>query len=398
MLDRSASGGHDGQVPGAGRPITDLVLSDAERHALDELAADARRPSLALRARIILDSAQGRANCHVADRLGVTPGTVGKWRRRFVRMGLAGLDDGSRNGRPRLVDRARLEETMARSGAGRSDEDPPPRRVGTRALADQLGVSQSTAARAAREGLPYRRVVESSVPAPRRLAAPQPQLLSDRVYDVVRGWITSGELLPGMRVVEGEIARALGTSQTPAREAVRRLAQEGLVTHRPRLGNFVSEISQVEAREAREVRVLIETAAARRATGRLGAAELDRLHAHVERMSHAAVHRDIAGFREADLSFHRDVCGVSGNAMLLRVWGTLEPVLWNLQVVSSAMYSGDWELMARRHDELVDALAGTDPAESARLFSAHARGEGSATRPARSSDRARTPVTGSDRR
>src|SRR5438874_317808 len=86
----------------------------------------------------------------------------------------------------------------------------------------------------------------------RIVVASDPELLSDRVYEAIRGWILSGELAPGMRVVESEIARVLGTSQTPAREAVRRLAHEGLVTYRPRLGNFVTEISQVEAREARE--------------------------------------------------------------------------------------------------------------------------------------------------
>lgn len=365
------------RMPGAGRPIADLVLSEPERAALQGLVATGR-PSLAGRAEIILRCAQGLANYEVAEAVGVTPGTVGKWRRRFVKMGLAGLDDGLRNGRPRIVDRVRFAETF---GADSGDQ---PVRPPTRAIATSLGVSQSTASRLRHADLPPRRVVAASGRPAGAPASPAsaPQLLSERVYDVVRSWISSGELQSGTRVVESEIARVLGTSPTPAREAIRRLAQEGLVTHRPRLGNFVTEISQVEAREAREVRVLIESAAARRATGRLTAGEVARLRGHVGRMGDAARGRDIAAFREADLRFHREVCSLSGNSVLLRVWGSLEPVLWNLQVVSSAMYAGDWVVMAERHTDLIDALLGGDPAESVRLFSAHARGEGSATRPA----------------
>ncbi|WP_329001825.1 GntR family transcriptional regulator [Kribbella sp. NBC_00709] len=363
-------------MPDAGRPKSPLTLSAAERSALSQIAAAPRTAdAMRLRARIVLASAEGRSNKAVADLLEVTPGTVGKWRRRFLRMGMAGLDDGMRSGRPRMVDRVQLgAASMADSG----------HRTSTRELATTYGVSQSTVSRRRREEAQHYRSSALTVGA----AHPSPpisadtELLSDRVYDAIRGWILSGELAPGMRVVESEIARVLGTSQTPAREAVRRLAHEGLVTYRPRLGNFVTEISQVEAREAREVRVLLESAAARRATGHVPPEELDLLRIEMQRMTEAAEHHDIGAFREADLRFHRQVLATSGNSMLLRVWRTLEPALWSLQVVSNAMYAGDWGLMARRHLDLIEVLSGTDPEDSARLFAAHARGESSITRPA----------------
>ncbi|TWD75204.1 DNA-binding GntR family transcriptional regulator [Kribbella amoyensis] len=406
-------------MPDAGRPKSPLTLSAAERAALSHLAAgSATTPAMRLRSRIVLACAEGRSNKDVADALEVTAGTVGKWRRRFLRMGMAGLDDGMRSGRPRMVDRVRLGAVTAGSMAdtgqgggtgfqpvGRSattgaqpstnGADPEDlawaaevladRRLSTREVAAAYGVSQSTVVRRRREELRHQRAgsgiaLRSVQPAPP--PASETELLSDRVYEAIRGWILSGELAPGMRVVESEIARVLGTSQTPAREAVRRLAHEGLVTYRPRLGNFVTEISQVEAREAREVRVLLEAAAARRATGHVPELELDLLRVEVRRMIEAAQHHDIGAFREADLRFHRQVLATSGNSMLLKVWRTLEPALWSLQVVSNAMYAGDWGLMARRHMDLVDVLASTDPEDAARLFSAHARGESSITRPA----------------
>jgi DNA-binding GntR family transcriptional regulator/DNA-binding CsgD family transcriptional regulator len=365
-------------MPDAGRPKSPLTLSSAERAALTHLAAGPRTsPAMRLRSRIVLACAEGQSNKDVADLLAITPGTVGKWRRRFLRMGMAGLDDGMRSGRPRMVDRIQLSAmptgSMADSGHVPS----------TRELAATYGVSQSTVSRRRREEIHHHRTglaLHSTQPPPP--PSSDTELLSDRVYDAIRGWILSGELAPGMRVVESEIARVLGTSQTPAREAVRRLAHEGLVTYRPRLGNFVTEISQVEAREAREVRVLLESAAARRATGHVPPEELDLLRIEVQRMTDAAEHHDIGAFREADLRFHRQVLATSGNSMLLKVWRTLEPALWNLQVVSNAMYAGDWGLMARRHLDLVEVLAGTDPEDAARVFGAHARGESSITRPA----------------
>ncbi|MEU4607038.1 FCD domain-containing protein [Kribbella sp. NPDC023972] len=367
-------------MPDAGRPKSPLTLSAAERAALTDLAAaNGTSPAMRLRSRIVLACAEGRSNKDVADLLAVTPGTVGKWRRRFLRMGMAGLDDGMRSGRPRMVDRVRLGAI----GSGSMADSGHP--LSTREIAAAHGVSQSTVARRRREEIHRHRTggglaLRSMQPAPP--PSTDNELLSDRVYEAIRGWILSGELAPGMRVVESEIARVLGTSQTPAREAVRRLAHEGLVTYRPRLGNFVTEISQVEAREAREVRVLLESAAARRATGHVPPEELDLLRIEVQRMTEAADHHDIGAFREADLRFHRQVLATSGNSMLLKVWRTLEPALWNLQVVSNAMYAGDWGLMARRHIDLVEVLAGTDPEDAARLFSAHARGESSITRPA----------------
>ena len=367
-------------MPDAGRPKSPLTLSAAERSALTHLAAGARTSAaMRLRSKIVLACAEGRSNKDVADLLTVTPGTVGKWRRRFLRMGMAGLDDGMRSGRPRMVDRVQLGALAPTSMAG-SGHLP-----STREIATTYGVSQSTVSRRRREEFHHHRTggglaLRSTQPPPP--PSSETELLSDRVYEAIRGWILSGELAPGMRVVESEIARVLGTSQTPAREAVRRLAHEGLVTYRPRLGNFVTEISQVEAREAREVRVLLEAAAARRATGHVPPEELNLLRVEVRRMTEAADHHDIGAFREADLRFHRQVLATSGNSMLLKVWRTLEPALWNLQVVSNAMYAGDWGLMARRHLDLIEVLAGTDPEDAARLFSAHARGESSITRPA----------------
>src|SRR5690242_2606867 len=77
--------------------------------------------------------------------------------------------------------------------------------------------------------------------------------LSDQVYDLVRAAIAAGELEPGARLVELELARRYGVSQAPVRDALRRLAADGLVLQFPRRGSYVADISEEDARQAYRV-------------------------------------------------------------------------------------------------------------------------------------------------
>ena len=99
-----------------GRPTIALDLSDEERNTLQRYVR--RRTSsqqLALRSRIVLQCARGSANQDVASELGVTPHTVGKWRRRFAEMRLDGLHDGPRPGAPRTIEDDKVEEVIVRT-------------------------------------------------------------------------------------------------------------------------------------------------------------------------------------------------------------------------------------------------------------------------------------------
>ncbi|HEU4424632.1 MAG TPA: GntR family transcriptional regulator [Pilimelia sp.] len=204
------------------------------------------------------------------------------------------------------------------------------------------------------------------------------ELLSDQVYEVIRRSIVSGEAQPGDRIKEGDIARELGVSQAPVREALKRLVHEGLVTYLPRRGNFVTEISAEAASDAREVRVVIEALAGRRlAAGAVRPEVIASLRDIVAQMRAAAVPADVPRFRDLDLAFHRRVCAAGGNSFVERVWQMMEPSLRTLRVVSDPLFSGSWAEMAELHADLVDVLEARDPDRAARLFAAHARGEAS---------------------
>ncbi|MFB6819827.1 GntR family transcriptional regulator [Streptomyces sp. NPDC056347] len=201
-------------------------------------------------------------------------------------------------------------------------------------------------------------------------------LISDQVYELLRQAVVGGDLAPNDRVVESEIARRLGVSQAPVREAVKRLAREGLLTHVPRRGHFVVEISSQDAEYARQVREPLEGLAARLATEHITEDQLTVLDALVERMHEAVAVNDVSGFRDADIEFHTLVSQYAGNPFLARMWEVIEPSLRTLRAISDPLFDGDWCAMADEHGRLVGLLRAKDPGRAAEAFADHAAGRG----------------------
>jgi len=187
-------------------------------------------------------------------------------------------------------------------------------------------------------------------------------LLSDQVYDLVRGWLIGHQLPPGTRLVESEIARQLSVSQAPVREALRRLAHEGLVLQLPRRGSFVAEVSTEEARDSYEVRAALEGLAVRGALAHLTDELVVRLEGHVQHMLAAASADDLPAFIEADVQFHRNVWSASGNRLLPKVWLMVEASMRNLTLVSNRLYFANLAEIAKTHHPLVAGLRARDPA------------------------------------
>lgn len=199
-------------------------------------------------------------------------------------------------------------------------------------------------------------------------------LLSDQIYDQVKARIKSGQLAAGEQVVESKLARDFGVSQAPVREALKRLAHDGLITHLRHHGNFVAEFSQQEAEHARVARVALEAMAARITCSRLTPAYRAQLVELIELMHSAADRDDIGEFREHDFAFHRLVIEASGNVYLPRMWDIVEPSLRSMHVLSDPKYDGERHAIADLHRDLVEVLDGADQEAAVDLFIRHALG------------------------
>ena len=128
-----------------GRPLAPLTITDEQQQQLDSIARSDTLPyAWVVRARMILASAEGLTNTAVARRFGVTPQTVGKWRRRFLAAGVEGLHDELRPGRPRTHDDEKVAAVINRALQKMPDGGT---HWSTRTLARAEGVSKSTVQR-----------------------------------------------------------------------------------------------------------------------------------------------------------------------------------------------------------------------------------------------------------
>lgn len=140
--------------------------------------------------------------------------------------------------------------------------------------------------------------------------------LREQVFDHLREEILSSRLRPGQELNELALSAELEVSRGPLREALSRLASEGLVKITPRRGAVVAELTDEEFVEAYQVREALETLAIRLAVARIEPAELDRLRELHEAMTALVANDEIKEFFDANAAFHQQIVDSSGNAKL----------------------------------------------------------------------------------
>ncbi len=144
----------------------------------------------------------------------------------------------------------------------------------------------------------------------------------DQVYSAIRGQISGGTLERGARIHQEELAEELGVSRTPIREALRRLAAEGLVEMRTNRGARVADVGQNDMHAAYEARLVIEPGAARRAAQEVLPAPVARMRSALAAQRRAMP--SVPESFEANREFHIALVQASGNQFLLqfvqRLW------------------------------------------------------------------------------
>jgi DNA-binding GntR family transcriptional regulator len=184
-------------------------------------------------------------------------------------------------------------------------------------------------------------------------------VLSEQVKERLLEAILDGRYPPGARIVETRVARELGTSQAPVREALRDLEALGVVEVAPFRGARVRRLSAAELLEAFAVRAQLESLAARLAIPRLTPGELDELEALIREMQRSADAGDLHAEAIADASFHGRIVELSANRTLQRVWRTLEP--YSRTYITIAAPRSDRREIADHHLPILDALRRRDP-------------------------------------
>lgn len=191
------------------------------------------------------------------------------------------------------------------------------------------------------------------------------------VYAVIVEWVQDGTLRPGDRISEAAIARQLGISRGPVREAMARLDNEGLVIRRPRRGAVVADVTPKDLDDIVAVRQLVEGYAARCASQLLtpdDARELERLIAAMHTSALAGQWTETATL---NARFHQTVVRIADNRLLHRLWQTLHPLGWLLAPTHSPHKPHDPDELRARHQALVAALQAGDPDQAEAAFRQH---------------------------
>lgn len=195
--------------------------------------------------------------------------------------------------------------------------------------------------------------------------------LGERVYEMVRDAIIEGEFPPDNQLVQESIAERFGVSRTPVRDALNRLALEGLVTWIPGYGYIVNDLTEQNIEDVYQIRQALETLAARLACGRHTSADLARLGALIDEMAAEDV---FASTRHFDLNrrFHAALIAPCRNQLL----NTMIDQLWdhplNRRIAKVYIKNQDAvSQMVSQHRAILDAARTRDEALLIRLVSEH---------------------------
>ena len=199
---------------------------------------------------------------------------------------------------------------------------------------------------------------------------------SQRVYQHTKGKILSGEMRGGQLLSEVELSLELGVSRTPVHEAFLRLAAEDLIDMVPRRGAVVIPVPTSEAVDLLEMRLALETAAARRLcrSPQLVDQVLNDLAELIDQQRRDAEIGDVAHFAAADDRFHRRIVEAAGNTIGERFYRTLSDRQHRLMAAAVDAHKPRLTQLVEEHTQLAGALGRRDSEGFEAILLAHLEG------------------------
>ena len=194
--------------------------------------------------------------------------------------------------------------------------------------------------------------------------------LRDVVFNTLRQAILRGELKPGERLMEIQLANKLGVSMTPIREAIRKLELEGLVLMIPRKGAEVADISEKSLRDVLEVREALEELAVQLACDKITKEEIEDLKKAAEDFKKILKSRDITEIAEADVRFHDIIFMATDNQKLVQLLNNLREQMYRFRVEYLKNEEVHPQLIAE-HEKIIEHIMERDKAKASAIVSEH---------------------------
>lgn len=183
--------------------------------------------------------------------------------------------------------------------------------------------------------------------------------LRDVAFQKLRQAILRGELAPGQRLMEIQLAEQLGVSRTPVREAIRMLEQDGLAVMIPRRGAVVSKISGKNLRDVLEVRRALEELAVVLSCSRMVEEDFGRMREANEKLAELLEGDDITAMAEADEAFHDIIYQASDNARLIQLEMQMREQMYRFRI-EHLKEKSKRDLVLKAHERIISSLVERD--------------------------------------
>lgn len=194
--------------------------------------------------------------------------------------------------------------------------------------------------------------------------------LRDVVFNTLRQAILRGELKPGERLMEIQLANKLGVSRTPIREAIRKLELEGLVLMIPRKGAEVAEITEKNLRDVLEVRAALEELAVQLACVRIDKDGIEHLKKAAKDFELTLNSGDITQIAEADVAYHDIIYHATDNQRLIQLLNNLREQMYRYRVEYLKQKECHPKLLAE-HQDIIRAIENGEQDIAARITNQH---------------------------
>ena len=194
--------------------------------------------------------------------------------------------------------------------------------------------------------------------------------LRDVVFNTLRKAILRGELKPGERLMEIQLANKLGVSRTPIREAIRKLELEGLVLMIPRKGAEVAQITEKNRQDVLEVRKALEELSVQLACERITPEQVEEMKMAAEDFRKVLKSGDVTKIAEADVKFHDIIFAATNNQRLITLLNNLREQMYRFRV-EYLKQKECYPQLLEEHDKLIALISGGEVEEACELMGRH---------------------------
>ena len=194
--------------------------------------------------------------------------------------------------------------------------------------------------------------------------------LRDVVFNTLRKAILRGELKPGERLMEIQLANKLGVSRTPIREAIRKLELEGLVLMIPRKGAEVAQSTEKNMQDVLEVRKALEELSVQLACERITPEQVEEMKMAAEDFRKVLKSGDVTKIAEADVKFHDIIFAATNNQRLITLLNNLREQMYRFRV-EYLKQKECYPQLLEEHDKLIALISGGEVEEACELMGCH---------------------------